>query len=357
MSQLDENISIEEVAKLVNAKLESYFETLKVNAARHKSHARLVENYQDFVVNGGKRIRPYLVALVADANGKGRDDGTIQIATAWELVHQATLIHDDIIDRDYVRRGKPNINGLYRQQYARPMVKDVDIEHYADSAAILAGDLAISSGYQMMIEADIPTNQKIAITRVYSSTIENLIYGELQDTEAAIETIGNADALTIAELKTASYSFVGPLKAGAILASLEDKTVEDLEKIGKLIGISFQLRDDWLGIFGVSEETGKSVVNDIREGKQTLLIEYAYDRASIDDKQFIDRHFGNLDASLDQITKIKSIIEATNAKRDVESLIEEYTNEAKDILEATSLPETTKLLLRDLSNQLLNRQK
>ncbi len=345
-----------EVACDVDGVLSSYFKDQLSRADQHFSHHRLWENYQTVIMAGGKRLRPYLVVLGYLAGGGTYNEAIIDVATAWELLHQAMLIHDDIIDRDYIRRGVSNVSGLYRRQYKVPSDHTIDVGHYADSAALLAGDLGISGAYQLMINSDFPAEKKLLITQTFGRAIERVVMGELQDTEAALEPIGTANARLIAELKTASYSFVGPLVSGAQLAGVNEVTIAQFEKFGDALGIAFQLRDDWLGLFGDSLATGKSIDSDVQEGKQTLLVEYAYERATSVQKKILEHIVGKLDATPEEVDEVREIVTASGGKAAVEALIDQYTHAAQTTLHAMAIDSDAKTMLDALSERLLQRQ-
>jgi geranylgeranyl diphosphate synthase type II len=221
---------------------------------------------------------------------------------------------------------------------------------------MLAGDVLISGAYQLIIDTDLPPAQYKNISQIFSRAIENVIMGELQDTEAVMDKIGTAQPLLIAELKTASYSFVGPLTTGAVLADYDDTAVASCAAFSTALGIAFQLRDDWLGLFGDTKLTGKSIDNDVREGKQTMLIEYAYSHASLDQQHLFDSIVGKYDATVAEVAEIRELVERLGAKKYVESLIESYTQKAQSELRTLDVNVECKKALTTLSEQLLQRQ-
>ncbi len=339
----------------VDGVLDDFFIQYRANVSRHASHQRLIDTVQSVVQSGGKRLRPYLFVLAYMSAGKAYRPAILTVAASWELIHQAMLMHDDIIDRDYTRHGVPNVAGTYRQHYGASSHHHHDTEHFADSAALLAGDLAINGAYRLINECDASAEMKVQLTQTLNRTIDQVIIGELQDTESPLEPLDSANALLIAELKTASYSFVGPLTSGAQLAGLDAVVIAGYQAFGTALGIAYQLRDDWLGLFGDAAKTGKSVANDVREGKQNLLAEYAFQTASDNQKAVLESIIGKADATEDEIAAVRAIIIASGAQAKVESQISHYTDSALRTLAALDINEGTKTHLMQLSHKLLRR--
>lgn len=351
-----DNPLLHKVAEDVNNELARYIGVRSQQSIRHESHKQLWNSLRQVSLGGGKRLRPYLMVLAYLASGAAYDKKLIPVATAWELIHQCMLIHDDIIDRDTVRHGQPNISGEYRERYKKIGVAEDSIGHYADSAALLAGDLALSGAYQLILESTFDHAIKSEVLQTFGQALDAVALGELQDTEAAFMTSENKNALLIAELKTASYSFVGPLKSGAQLADMDTLQVTKFVKYGTALGIAFQLRDDWLGVFGNPDVYGKSVSSDIFEGKRTLLVEFAYDLSDSAGKTVLDNTLGNLHATPDQVEAVRNIMDKSGARQKVESEIDSYTMAAHTVLSSIEMPDVVRKHFQDLEAQLLHRQ-
>lgn len=304
--------------------------------ARLNSSSRIGTEYEFFwksitsvVTDGGKRFRPYLAMI-----GNGRySDNLVLIATAWELIHIAMLIHDDVIDQDTTRHGHDNINGIYNKRYARHLPAAQQV-HYAHSAAILAGDALISEAYKMVVEAPIPNEAKLRVINRLHQAIYEVLGGELLDVEAPIfEGDAAIDPLVIYRYKTASYSFIGPLLSGADCAEdTTPKTLEALEAYGEAIGIGFQLQDDLLGVFGDEAMTGKSTLTDLREGKITYLV--AIHKRTMNDTQAhrFSQCFGNPDASENALQSLKQDMIDSGAKQATEALAATYFQAAQNAI-------------------------
>ncbi|MFZ3010069.1 MAG: polyprenyl synthetase family protein [Candidatus Microsaccharimonas sp.] len=267
---------------------------------------------------GGKRLRPYMTLLTYTAFGGEQATNILPAAAAQELLHQAMLIHDDIIDRDTIRYNVKNITGQFEDVYKGFLKETTERRHFAESVAILAGDLLISEAHLQVSKVDAD------IQWILSDAMFHVIGGELLDTEASFRIPNDIDPLMIATQKTASYSFVGPLVMGATLAKASDEQISLLRDIGNTVGIAFQQRDDIIGVFGDEMATGKSSDGDIREGKQTLLINEFYKRANNDQKAQFDNVFGHQTSTKAQIERSKMLLIETGTKAVIESSISRY---------------------------------
>ena len=293
----------------------------------------LWQDIQHLYGSGGKRLRSYMTFLTYEAFSHQAPETIIPAAAAQELLHTAMLIHDDVIDRDAIRYGVKNIASQYSDHYEELIDNPEDRQHYANSAAMLAGDLLISQAFILMTETKIDPALIIQSQRLLSKAIFRVVGGELLDTEAAFRGADAANPLVIAEQKTASYSFATPLVMGATLALANPMQLTILEKLGEELGIAYQLRDDLLGVFGNSKKTGKSSDGDIKEGKRTLLIEAFHTLATAHQKAEFMHLFGKHTATDEQIRRVKSLLYESGAKSTVEQQIDAYQEHAHLLLD------------------------
>ncbi|WP_430591765.1 polyprenyl synthetase family protein [Humidisolicoccus flavus] len=303
--------------------------------ARGGDFGRLWEHLRD-ATRGGKGLRPRLVTSVADAFGT-IDDNVITTAAVFEILHTAFLLHDDVIDQDTLRRGALNIAGHFMQDAgARGM--DAETSRIAGTAAaILAGDLLISLALRTFAELDVDREIHRELFDVVEDAILSAAAGELEDVRYASGVIASEDEIVqMIAHKTAGYSFVAPMVAGAILAGAQREAVEALERIGQGLGLVFQLRDDILGVFG-DAETGKSAIGDLREGKQTLLIAFARQCAQWNEVESV---FGTPTLSEADATRIRHTLEQCGARAAVEAEIRRVFNETRTNIQEAPLPES-----------------
>jgi geranylgeranyl diphosphate synthase type II len=267
------------------------------------------------------------------------------------------LVHDDIIDRDEVRYGVPNLTGAYKVHYSHHGPQAAQRQHFAQSAALLGGDLLISGAYAIMATAPLPPSQIVLAQQQLAQSMFEVVGGELLDTEASFSDWGAIPAETIARYKTASYSFVGPLLTGARLADTPSVSLRHLQRYAECVGVAYQLADDLLGMFGDPARTGKSATGDIREGKRTYLIEQFLARASATDKAFFLAHYGQADVTDQAVAQIKQLLISSGAGHATRQAIAGYTADALAALEELSLPAEATAALADLAQALTDRSK
>lgn len=263
---------------------------------------------------GGKNLRPSLALAAYAGLGGDEPDAIVPVAAAMEMLHTAMLVHDDILDHDEVRRGKPNIAGTRRAALKSQGLNDQQVEDHVMAASVLGGDLALSSAYDLISRAPLPAHHRLACLDLVTRAIRTTIAGELLDMYADLIDPGEANALLVSELKTATYSCVVPLRAGAQLAGADPTMVGHLEKIGTSVGLSFQLMDDDLGVFGDPQRTGKSILSDLRAGKRTEMMRLAFHFADDDGKTLLSGSVGNPRLDDDGAARVREVLVSSGAR-------------------------------------------
>ena len=304
------------------------------------SYAALWKSIIELYNAGGKRLRSYMTLLTYQAYSDTPYQAIIPAAAAQELLHLAMLIHDDIIDRDEIRYGVKNVQSQYFDLYTPHLTDTDERQHYAQSSAMLAGDLLISEAFVLVTQTSVSASTIMAAQQLLGSAIFQVIGGELLDTEATFKGDAAAHPLIIAEQKTASYSFVSPFLMGATLADASNEQKEILKKLGTQLGIAYQIRDDIMGIFGNETITGKSAEGDLREGKRTLLIEEFYRIASPAQQAEFTSLFGQSNMTAKQAERTRELLIESGAKKAVESMIEEFQHTCVILVETLDISET-----------------
>lgn len=295
---------------------------------------------------GGKRVRGYLVKLGQMLFGKD-DDSYVDIAAAIEIFQTAILIHDDIIDEADKRRGMDTINSKYPG-------------HIGIAKAICIGDLGFFISYRIINNSLISKELKDEIIKIYSKTLHNTVNGEIVDVELPLKDLNyhkNMSEKIIYDIyvnKTAWYTIIGPILIGAASASASTEDKEKLTVMGSYLGIAFQIKDDLLGLYSTSSSMGKTL-NDVKEGKQTIIYKYAIDHANCDELKIIDKYYGNPNISFNETKMIADLFEKLGAKRNAEKLELEYTNKGIQII--NSMDVQNKDLFMEFANYLLKRDK
>lgn len=293
---------------------------------------------------GGKRVRGYLVKLGAMLFGKD-DDSYVDLAAALEIFQTAILIHDDIIDEAEKRRGLETINAKYKG-------------HIGISKAICIGDLGFFISYRIINNANISKELKEEIIKIYSKTLHNTVNGEIIDIELPLKSLDyhkNMDEKIIYDIyvnKTAWYTIIGPILIGVSLANASKEDKDKLIKMGINLGIAFQIKDDLLGLYSTFDSMGKTL-NDIKEGKQTIIYKYAIDHANEDELKLIKKYYGKQDVTKEECEIIANLFDKIGAKKNAEKLELEYTNKGIDIINNMNIQ--NKELFIEFTNYLLNR--
>jgi geranylgeranyl diphosphate synthase type II len=339
----------------VDAVLSRYF-----SVARRRAEplgAEYVQLWDRLEANtiGGKRFRPRMVLAAYESLGGTDLEAAACVGAAFELLHTALIVHDDVIDHDFVRRGAPNISGSYRDAARAAGAPDAVAEHRGMSASVIAGDLALMGAYRLVDRSGVGDATRARLLDVMDEALFASAAGELIDVDFAwIPDVPDVDdILRMERLKTAVYSFECPLQAGAILAGAPDQTVATLGEFGRDMGIAYQLVDDLLGVFGREEETGKSACGDLREGKRTVLIAYATAKEGWDQ---VDDLFGAPDLSDADAERLRAHLVGCGARAFAEGLARYYANRALARLLEPHIPPALRTELHPVADAVLARR-
>lgn len=343
-----------DVADEVAHRLDRFFDERAARAAAHGSQYRALWQAARLASEGGKRLRPALVVNTYLEFGGSDIRTAVEVAAAFELLHTAFLLHDDVIDRDTVRRGRLNLMGACAEDASERGASENGAILWGQASAILAGDLLIQSAQSLLARLGIAENRRIALLDLFDRCVFVTAAGELADVAFAtrVETPELSDVLAMSEQKTAGYSFEGPLVAGAILAGAGDEPLGILREFGRLVGTAFQLRDDVLGVFGTEAETGKSIISDLQAGKITPLISYAQNTEyGIELRRIFARpRLGDADAEI-----VRAILDQCGARSFVEGMIDDYVHSALECVESSGLPTRLQDNLMDIARHASDR--
>ncbi|MGG7507956.1 polyprenyl synthetase family protein [Plantibacter sp. YIM 135249] len=303
---------------------------------------------------GGKQFRPRMVMTAYEGLGGEDVVAAAHVAAAYEMLHTALIVHDDVIDRDFVRRGGPNVSGSYRDLARTAGIPLPLAEHRGMSVAVIAGDLALSAAYRLIDRAGSGDAVRTRLREILDDAVSASAAGELADVDFTVsgKQPSVEEIIDMERLKTAFYSFEAPLQSGAVLAGAPDATVDALAEFGKHIGIAYQIVDDVLGVFGDEGATGKSTIGDLREGKLTVMIAYASDRP---EWQEIENLFG--DPALDEsgAVRLRDALVACGAKQYAQLLADEHANRAWEQLASDAVPAALRDELRPIVAAVLER--
>jgi len=341
---------------VVDAVLERFFSLAKKRAAPLGAHYEHLWGLLERNTQGGKRFRPRMVMAAYSGLGGADLEAAAYVGASFELLHTALIVHDDVIDRDFVRRGIPNISGTYRD-HAVDRGASVEIaEHRGVSAAVIAGDLALFNSYRLIERSGVGSVMRERLLEVLDEAMFASAAGELIDVDFSIDPENPVvdDILQMERLKTAVYSFEAPLQAGAILAGAAEDVVTLLGEFGREIGIAYQIVDDVLGVFGEESFTGKTTIGDLREGKRTVLIAYACTTAQWDRlKQLIGKH----DLTNAEADEARELLAECGARAFADDLVRGCANRALALLADPVVPEALRAELQPVAQTVLERMR
>jgi geranylgeranyl diphosphate synthase type II len=302
----------------------------------------------------GKRLRPALLEASYRAWGGTDAHAFSMIGAAIELLHTAFVIHDDVIDDDDRRRGRLNVSGSHAAEARARGVEDGRAREYGAAAGILAGDLALAAALRAVATCAVPTGTVRRLLDLFDTALHTTAAGELDDVRLSLglDAASVEETLTMAERKTAVYSFALPLQAAAVLADLPEPTVQAAGEVGRLLGTAFQLVDDLQGVFGDPAETGKSTLSDLRAGKQTSLIVHARTTDRWDEvAPFIG------DATITEVEgrRVRDLLDSSGSHAFVQTLACQCALDALTLSLRSGLPRALVSWLRVTSFELLGR--
>ena len=237
----------------------------------------------------------------------------MRAACALEMLNTYILIADDIQDRSHTRRGNKTAHVALRDYHSENHLNG-DAQHFGEALAI--NSLLVAQHYASNLIADLPidADTRIRALQNINKCFITTCHGQTMD--LFIEATGNAsiaDVNNILEWKTAYYTFINPLQLGAILAGADTKANDALATYGLHAGRAFQLTDDIIGTFGDEDKTGKSPLDDIKEGKRTFMIVQALAKTSSSDAYFLESCLGNQQLTMQEFERCKKIIHETGA--------------------------------------------
>ena len=309
---------IEQNAKTVNRYLNS---KLKGNPKK------LYDAAGYLIVNGGKRLRPYMVIKSCQIL-KGKVSNAMPVASAVEMIHNFSLVHDDIMDNDEMRHGVPTVH----KKFGMPI-------------AILAGDVLFSKAFQVLVDSKLSASATIQLVSRLSKACVDICEGQLLDIKMAEKKKipSQAEYIAMINKKTAALFDVS-CAMGAIYATNKPTDISNLSSFGRNLGIAFQITDDLIGVMGDPKITKKPVGNDLREGKKSLPILMAIKLAKGNDKKIILKAFGNSKISRKDLNKSVEIIRSLGIEQNVRKQALKYAEKAEKSLVRYSNPAKTELI-------------
>ncbi|HEX2175531.1 MAG TPA: polyprenyl synthetase family protein [Nocardioidaceae bacterium] len=285
-------------------------------------------------VRGGKRLRAVFCYWGwRTAGGDPDDDRIVTASAAMEMLHASALAHDDVMDDSDTRRGRPSAHRQFQQLHRTGRWAGA-ADQFGTSAAMLLGDLLLSWSDEMLRTCGLDDAHVLAALRYFDAMRTEVVAGQYLDLVAQSQGQTSVpQAMRVVRYKAAKYTVERPLHLGAALAGADTGLLTALTSYGLPLGEAFQLRDDVLGVFGDPEVTGKPAGDDLREGKRTVLMALARERADADQQRLLDRLFGRKKLDDHGVQQLRDAITACGALAAVEELIDELTAAATTALQ------------------------
>jgi geranylgeranyl diphosphate synthase, type I len=320
----------------VDAHLVRFFQQKREHAhGLSQPSGELLEALCEFTMRGGKRTRPAILVAGHQAIAPAADvSPLLDAAAGLELLQSYLLVHDDWMDQDDARRGGTTLHKVFADR--------THDAHLGACLAVLVGDLGNAFAIELVSLSAARSVHAQKALEVFWSMQRDVVYGQ------ALDLIAYPDVSLIQRLKTGSYSVRGPLLLGAAMAGATPQQWAALERYAEPAGLAFQVRDDFLGVFGAPEKTGKPAGNDLRAGKRTALIEELEARVPQSERGAVQAVLGDADASAAAVAAAMQLLEQSGAKSAVEARIIKLADSAIAALTDGSLSDLGRSRLEGL---------
>ncbi len=301
--------------QLIDTDIEAYAQKLERETFQtFGANARLeTDAYLQILKRGGKRVRGSLVMVGYEMAGGKDSEMILQAARAVEMLHAYILIVDDFQDRSAIRRGGPTAHRLLARYHQRNELAG-DGEHFGASIALNAALGGAHAAQQVLAHLDVDAELRLKTIQIINKAMVITAHGQTNDIiNEVVAEVSAQDIERVLEWKTAYYTFFNPLSVGMTLAGADVQTIAGITDYANHAGKAFQITDDIIGTFGSEFESGKSPMDDIREGKRTLIIAYALEHTTNDNKNFLVQMLGNANITPVEFERVKTVIATSGA--------------------------------------------
>ena len=312
----------------------------------------LFQRIKEFILRDGKRIRPTLFCIGYHGFSQRNPAGLYRCALSLELLHDFMLVHDDIIDKSPMRRGKPAMHTLLKKYLSSKK----EAKFSGEDLAVITGDVM----YAMALDAFLAVKEnpqrkeaalrKLILAALYTGSGEFI---ELLLAIKPIKKVTLRDIYKIYDYKTANYTFASPLTMGATLAGAGPTQIKKLSSYGMLLGRAFQIKDDIIGTFGAEKEIGKSNLTDIKEAKRTILLWYAFHHTQNKDRSIIMKIIRGRSVKNAELLKMRKIIVDSGALAYAQKQIESLYLQAQKQIKGLKINKKIKIALNSFAQKIL----
>ncbi|MFW9951151.1 MAG: polyprenyl synthetase family protein [Candidatus Thorarchaeota archaeon] len=292
---------------------------------------------KNYILVGGKRIRPLLTIAAYNGFTNKMADEIVRPSVGIEFLHNATLIHDDIIDKDDFRRGNPSFHYRFQQYYIMNKFKKVNAVDFGTSIGIIGGDNTFIMGADAYFNEDFSQELNLNSIYYYRQAFAEVIHGVLMEIDMVNKrSVSMDDYIEMISLKTGALIEKSILIGGSY-ANIEKKHVPFLSIYGINLGIIFQIIDDILGTFGDEKVTGKPTDGDIREGKRTCLLIEALNELEGNKRNKLMDIFSKPEISVEEVNEVKDLFKEADVVNTCKNLATKYYDDASEALDILKL--------------------
>jgi geranylgeranyl diphosphate synthase type I len=353
----DAKTGLEAFRERINPLLREHFDTvINETAQEDELVAGALTEVRDIILAGGKRLRAAFMCAGYFAAGGTDEERILSASMSIELTHAFLLVHDDVIDRDDLRHGRPSLHAQYARFGQTVFPRAEDAAHFGDSIAIILGDMVAALGNDLIFRSGFPNERIFRALSELQRIVSYTVIGQAMDLSFEFrKNIGREDVLRMYEYKTAKYTVEGPLTLGALLAGGDEELIASLGRFAVPTGIAFQIRDDILGAFGTEKKLGKPVGSDVEEGKRTLPVLFALERLEQDGRAELMRILDAGSLGKGDLERFRQMLRDSGALDSSTDSMVQLVEEAKRSITSADVPDDAKGFLVSVADYISER--
>jgi geranylgeranyl diphosphate synthase type I len=344
----------------IDTHIEAYLQVLpgQLGYGISQNGELMLDRLREFALRPGKRIRGALAIIGYEMFGGKQSQTGLDLALAVELTQDYLLMVDDVMDRSDQRRGGQTVHRQYQHMLERDYVTR-DPAHLGNMLAVNAGMITQHLAAQVLSDIDEAPARVVRAMQLFQANVAATGFGQMDDLmNEAGQALDLDGTRRMYILKSSYYSFINPLQLGAVLAGADDEQLLPLRQFGEQAGLAFQLQDDIIGMFGDQSTTGKSVMDDLREGKMTFLMRHALAHANDEQLQMLQAALGNPQVTAAQHVSVCALLERLGSREYVATEARKAAQAGLDVLAAqTGWDKRGKAFLTELLEFVVSRNR
>lgn len=352
-------LKLKELQTEINQHMEEFFESAdaKLCIAMTSHGEDALDKLRTYSALPGKRVRGALAIIGYEMYGGTSRKSALDLAVAIELIQNYLLIIDDVMDRSPTRRGADTIHMQYQCEM-RDDHDHSDAQHLGNMLAINIGLIAQHLASDILARLDEEPRNVLSAVSLFHRNIAATCYGQIEDLyNDALKKVDEEAIRRVQTLKNSYYTFINPLQVGAALAGKNGTELKQIYDFGIPAGIAFQIRDDIIGLFGEEEDTGKSSMDDLKEGKMTLLMYHALTKGTDQQVAEVQSALGNLDVTEAQHQRVNQIVKDTGGLEHAMDAAREHAEIARDVIAGSEWPDDAKSFISGLMDYIIERDR